>query len=153
MKHKLTIMLALALMIILAGCGNANKLSEYDMTGISFISYTDIDTVCEDEELTTVGNNLLSEQEDNLLLSYVVDSAIDLSANLGDYDHLVFTNPQWIERFGDSGKSKPVEYSSLSKDMQAFLDSQMPLLTNDGSVLPKEQGYMNTKVAVCLHFL
>ena len=140
MKHKLTIMLALALMIILAGCGNANKLSEYDMTGISFISYTDIDTVCEDEELTAVGNNLLSEQEDNLLLSYVVDSAIDLSANLGDYDHLVFTNPQWIERFGDSGKLKPVEYSSLSKDMQAFLDSQMPLLTNDGSVLPEGTG-------------
>ena len=140
MKHKLTIMLALALMIILAGCGNANKLSEYDMTGISFISYTDIDTVCEDEELTTVGNNLLSEQEDNLLLSYVVDSAIDLSANLGDYDHLVFTNPQWIERFGDSGKLKPVEYSSLSKDMQAFLDSQMPLLTNDGSVSPEGTG-------------
>ena len=140
MKHKLTIMLALALMIILAGCGNANKLSEYDMTGISFISYTDIDTVCEDEEPTTVGNNLLSEQEDNLLLSYVVDSAIDLSANLGDYDHLVFTNPQWIERFGDSGKLKPVEYSSLSKDMQAFLDSQMPLLTNDGSVLPEGTG-------------
>ena len=140
MKHKLTIMLALALMIILAGCGNANKLSEYDMTGISFISYTDIDTVCEDEELTTVGNNLLSEQKDNLLLSYVVDSAIDLSANLGDYDHLVFTNPQWIERFGDSGKLKPVEYSSLSKDMQAFLDSQMPLLTNDGSVLPEGTG-------------
>ena len=140
MKHKLTIMLALALTINLAGCGNANKLSEYDMTGISFISYTDIDTVCEDEELTTVGNNLLSEQEDNLLLSYVVDSAIDLSANLGDYDHLVFTNPQWIERFGDSGKLKPVEYSSLSKDMQAFLDSQMPLLTNDGSVLPEGTG-------------
>ena len=107
---------------------------------LSFISYTDIDTVCEDEELTTVGNNLLSEQEDNLLLSYVVDSAIDLSANLGDYDHLVFTNPQWIERFGDSGKLKPVEYSSLSKDMQAFLDSQMPLLTNDGSVLPEGTG-------------
>ena len=135
MKHKLTIMLALALMIILAGCGNANKLSEYDMTGISFISYTDIDTVCEDEELTTVGNNLLSEQEDNLLLSYVVDSAIDLSANLGDYDHLVFTNPQWIERFGDSGKLKPVEYSSLSKDMSTaptmasgFLNIPVPII-------------------------
>ena len=31
-------------------------------------------------------------------------------------------------------------YSSLSKDMQAFLDSQMPLLTNDGSVLPEGTG-------------
>lgn len=140
MKHKTIIMFALALMISLTGCGNANKLSEYDMTGISFISYTDIDTVCEDEKLITAGNDLLSDQEDNLLLSYVLDSAIDLSANLGDYDHLVFTNPQWIERFGDSSKLKPVEYSSLSKDMQAFLDSQMPLLTNDGSVLPEGTG-------------
>ena len=37
------------------------------------VSYThlDIDTVCEDEELITAGSNLLSDQEDNLLLSYV----------------------------------------------------------------------------------
>lgn len=42
-------------MFSLAGCGNTNKLAEYDMTGISFISYADIDTVCEDEELTTAG--------------------------------------------------------------------------------------------------
>ena len=140
MKHKIILMFALALVISLTGCGNANKLSEYDMTGISFIEYTDIDTVCEDEKLVTAGNNLLSDQEDNLLLSYVVDSAIELSAELGDYDHLVFTNPKWIKRFGDSGKLKPVEYSSLSKDMQEFLDSQMPILTNDGSVLPEGTG-------------
>ena len=108
MKHNnLIIMSALALVISLTGCGNTNKLSEYDMTGISFIEYTDIDTVCEDEELITAGSNLLSDQEDNLLLSYVVDSAIELSTELGDYDHLVFTNPKWIENFGDSGKLKP----------------------------------------------
>ena len=134
------IMSALALVISLTGCGNTNKLSEYDMTGISFIEYTDIDTVCEDEELITAGSNLLSDQEDNLLLSYVVDSAIELSAELGDYDHLVFTNPKWIENFGDSGKLKPIEYSSLSKSMQEFLDNQMPILTNDGSVLPEGTG-------------
>lgn len=134
------IMSALALVISLTGCGNTNKLSEYDMTGISFIEYTDIDTVCEDKELITAGSNLLSDQEDNLLLSYVVDSAIELSAELGDYDHLVFTNPKWIENFGDSGKLKPIEYSSLSKSMQEFLDSQMPILTNDGSVLPEGTG-------------
>ena len=128
MKHNnLIIMSALALVISLTGCGNTNKLSEYDMTGISFIEYTDIDTVCEDEELITAGSNLLSDQEDNLLLSYVVDSAIELSTELGDYDHLVFTNPKWIENFGDSGKLKPIEYSSLSKSMQEFLDSQMPI--------------------------
>ena len=141
MKHKnIIIMSALALVISLTGCGNINKLSEYDMTGISFIEYTDIDTVCEDKELINAGSNLLSDQEDNLLLSYVVDSAIELSAELGDYDHLVFTNPKWIENFGDSGKLKPIEYSSLSKSMQEFLDSQMPILTNDGSVLPEGTG-------------
>lgn len=75
-----------------------------------------------------------------MLLSYVVDSAIELSTELGDYDHLVFTNPKWIENFGDSGKLKPIEYSSLSKSMQEFLDSQMPILTNDGSVLPEGTG-------------
>jgi hypothetical protein len=155
MKHNnIIIMSALALVISLTGCGNTNKLSEYDMTGISFIEYTDIDTVCEDKELITAGSNLLSDQEDNLLLSYVVDSAIELSAELGDYhmdnqelnryvgdyDHFVFTNPKWIENFGDSGKLKPIEYSSLSKSMQEFLDSQMPILTNDGSVLPEGTG-------------
>ena len=141
MKHNnIIIMSALALVISLTGCGNTNKLSEYDMTGISFIEYNDIDTVCEDEELITAGSNLLSDQEDNLLLSYVVDSAIELSDELGDYDHLVFTNPKWIENFGDSGKLKPIEDSSLSKSMQEFLDSQMPILTNDGSVLPEGTG-------------
>ena len=46
MKHNnIIIMSALALVISLTGCGNTNKLSEYDMTGISFIEYNDIDTV------------------------------------------------------------------------------------------------------------
>ena len=83
MKHNnIIIIFTLALVISLTGCVNTNKLSEYDMTGISFIEYTDIDTVCEDKELITAGSNLLSDQEDNLLLSYVVDSAIELSAEI-----------------------------------------------------------------------
>ena len=44
MKHNnIIIMSALALVISLTGCGNTNKLSEYDMTGISYIEYTDIE--------------------------------------------------------------------------------------------------------------
>ena len=40
MKHNnIIIMFVLALVISLTGCGNTNKLSEYDMTGISFIEY------------------------------------------------------------------------------------------------------------------
>ena len=62
MKHNnIIIMSALALVISLTGCGNTNKLSEYDMTGISFIEYTDIDTVCEDKELIT-GHILMAHQ-------------------------------------------------------------------------------------------
>lgn len=141
MKHKLIIMFTLALVIGLTGCGSANMLSEYDITGISFIEYSDIDTVCEDEELINAGDNLLSNQENNLLLSYVVDSAIELTnTELGEYDHLVFTNPQWIERFGNLDKLKAIEYSDISNEMQAFLDAQMPLLTTDGSVFPEGTG-------------
>ena len=51
MKHNnIIIIFTLALVISLTGCVNTNKLSEYDMTGISFIEYTDIDTVCRSEE-------------------------------------------------------------------------------------------------------
>lgn len=47
---------------------------------------------------------------------------------MGGWDHLILTNPQWIDRFGDPSKLKPVEYGSLANSMQEFLDVQMPIL-------------------------
>lgn len=68
--------------------------------------YTDIDTVCESNELTADGSSILHSEEDYLLLSYVVDSNIEITKELkdGGWDHLILTNPQWIDRFGDPSK-------------------------------------------------
>ena len=141
MKQRIISVFSLLLIISLTGCRNTKGLAEYGMTGVCFIAYADIDTVCEDEELIRVGNRLLLDQKDNLLLSYVVDSTIELTnSELGGYDHLVLANPRWIERFGNPKKLKPTEYSNLPKDLQVFLNCQMPLLTNDGSVLPEDSG-------------
>lgn len=70
----------------------------------------------------------------------MVDSAIGITAELGEYDHLVMTNPQWIHRFADPNKLRPVEFSSLSDSMQKFLKAQMPLWTVGGSILPDGVG-------------
>lgn len=97
---------------------------------------------CESNELTADGSSILHSEEDYLLLSYVVDSNIEITKELkdGGWDHLILTNPQWIDRFGDPSKLKPVEYGSLANSMQEFLDVQMPILTADGNVLPDGVG-------------
>ena len=141
MGKKSAIILAFVFVFSFVGCGKQDVLSEYDTTGISFIAYSDIDSVCENNELIAAGKNLLNSQADNLLLSYVMDSAIELTKDeLGEYDHLIFTNPLWVEKFSDTEQLKPVEYDSLTNEMQSFLEAQMPILTVDGSVLPDGVG-------------
>ena len=141
MMRKLAIILAFVFVFSFVGCGKQDALSEYDTTGISFIAYSDIDSVCENDELIAAGKNLLNSQADNLLLSYVMDSAIELTKDeLGEYDHLIFTNPLWVEKFSNAEQLKPVEYDSLTNEMQSFLEAQMPILTADGSVLPDGVG-------------
>lgn len=137
MKRTAGIVLTLALLWELSGCAGAGSQARYDTDGIACLTFSDIDTVCEDAALTEAGQRLLSGQGDSLLLSYVVDSAILLSeAELGGYDHLVMANPQWMERFGDPGRLKPVDPDSLPGETRDFLTAQMPVLTADGSVLP-----------------
>ena len=139
MKRKLPIIF-LIMTVCLSACGNTNSLKQYDTAGISYITYSDIDTVCDSHELTFAGEELLSSMEEQLLLSFVVDSSIQITEELGEYDHLILTNPQWVERFGDPKKLKPVDYNSLSNRMREFLDAQMPVMTADGSVLPDGVG-------------
>lgn len=137
MKRTAGIVLTFALLWGLTGCAGAGSQAQYDTDGIACLTFSDIDTVCEDAALTEAGQRLLSGQGDSLLLSYVVDSAILLSeAELGGYDHLVMANPQWVERFGDPGRLKPVDPDSLPGETRDFLTAQMPVLTADGSVLP-----------------
>ena len=130
------------LVLGLSGCGDTLTLNQYNTSEIWYIAYTDIDTVCESNELTADGSSILHSEEDYLLLSYVVDSNIEITKELkdGGWDHLILTNPQWIDRFGDPSKLKPVEYGSLANSMQEFLDVQMPILTADGNVLPDGVG-------------
>lgn len=132
--------LACVLLAGLAGCGNAGTPAQYNTEGIAYLAFSDIDSICEEDALTQAGQRLLAAQGDGLLLSYVVDSAILIEDELGGYDHLVLVNPQWVERFGDPDKLKPVSFDSLDPGMQGFLNEQMPILTTDGSVLPKGAG-------------
>lgn len=133
--------LACVLLAGLAGCGNAGTPAQYDTGGIAYLAFSGIDAVCENPALTQAGQDLLSAQGDSLLLSYVVDSAILLtSEELGDYDHLVMVNPQWVERFGRPDRLQPVELDSLPGGTRDFLNVQMPILTADGSVLPEGVG-------------
>ena len=136
MLKKMLILNIFALMVCLSGCGKADQLSSYETDSLGYIAYTDIDTICEDPVLIQEGNNFLSSVDTNLLLSYVVDSNIEISEELGSYEHLIMTNPQWIERFGNMDKLKPVEYKSLSSRMQEFLEAQMSVLTVTGEALP-----------------
>ncbi len=138
---RLTAALAFVLLLGLTGCGESALPARYDTEGIVYLAFSDIDSVCEDLALTQAGRDLLSAQGDSLLLSYVVDSAILLTPEeLGDYDHLVMVNPQWVERFGRPDRLRPVELDSLPGGMRDFLNAQMPILTADGSVLPEGMG-------------
>ena len=142
MSRKIVMILVCILVLGLSGCGDTLTLNQYNTSEIWYIAYTDIDTVCESNELTADGSSILHSEEDYLLLSYVVDSNIEITKELkdGGWDHLILTNPQWIDRFGDPSKLKPVEYGSLANSMQEFLDVQMPILTADGNVLPDGVG-------------
>ena len=142
MSRKIVMTLVCILVLGLSGCGDTLTLNQYNTSEIWYIAYTDIDTVCGSNELTADGSSILHSEEDYLLLSYVVDSNIEITKELkdGGWDHLILTNPQWIDRFGDPSKLKPVEYGSLANSMQEFLDVQMPILTADGNVLPDGVG-------------
>ena len=128
MLKKMLILNIFALMVCLSGCGKTDQLSSYETDGLGYIAYTDIDTICEDPVLIQEGDNFLSSVDTNLLLSYVVDSNIEISEELGSYEHLKLTNPQWIERFGNMDKLKPVEYKNLSSGMQEPIEAQNSLV-------------------------
>ncbi len=142
MVRKTFIALVLFFVFGLSGCGQKITLDEYDIEGIVGIGYPVEmgEMAFEDQELLDESENLFCSMSENILLSYVVDSAIHLEEELGEYDHLVMVNPRWMERFAEPDKLRPVEYNSLSKSMQVYLEAQMPLLTVDGSILPDGLG-------------
>lgn len=106
---------------------------------------------CNTERLLARIKNLLRRKEEQMQQGLLNGGGFLLDPNTftlyagkelkdGGWDHLILTNPQWIDRFGDPSKLKPVEYGSLANSMQEFLDVQMPILTADGNVLPDGVG-------------
>ena len=138
MTKKVFIALSLLFVFGLSGCGQKVTLDQYDIAGIVKIGYPSetADMVFEGQELIAEAEKLFSSMSKYILLSYVVDSAIYIEEELGEYDHLVMVNPRWMERFAEPDNLRPVEYDSLSESMRAFLEAQMPLLTVDGSIMP-----------------
>lgn len=84
MSRKIVMTLVCILVLGLSGCGDTLTLNQYNTSEIWYIAYTDIDTVCGSNELTADGSSILHSEEDYLLLSYVVDSNIEITKELKD---------------------------------------------------------------------
>lgn len=69
MKKKVLIALALLIVYGFSGCGKTDVLDQYDTSGIEYIAWSDIDTVCEDQKLVSEGKELLSSMSENIFLS------------------------------------------------------------------------------------
>ena len=68
MSRKIVMTLVCILVLGLSGCGDTLTLNQYNTSEIWYIAYTDIDTVCESNELTADGSSILHSAEDYLLL-------------------------------------------------------------------------------------
>ena len=55
MSRKIVMTLVCILVLGLSGCGDTLTLNQYNTSEIWYIAYTDIDTVCESNELTADG--------------------------------------------------------------------------------------------------
>lgn len=135
-KHIIVLLLIVCTVLTLAAC-RKEPASAYDLSGVVELRYLDIDSVCENDALSEAGEQLLGAVREDILLSFVADSSIEITKEeLSGYDHLVFINSAWAERFCSSSELQELEYGSLPAGMQAFLAVQMPLFTKDGSVQP-----------------
>ena len=64
MSRKIVMTLVCILVLGLSGCGDTLTLNQYNTSEIWYIAYTDIDTVCESNELTADGSSILHSEED-----------------------------------------------------------------------------------------
>lgn len=116
MKNKkiliIFIILAIAILSIIA----YNKVYFYlnisrvfDASDVVEINYSKIDPVADNENLTLITEEIFTKLDDdnNLLLSFVIDSSIEItSEELGNFEHLVFLNKKWIEKYDNMSNLK-----------------------------------------------
>ncbi len=112
----------------------------FDVSDVVEINYSKIDPVADNENLTLIAEEIFTKLDDdnNLLLSFVIDSSIEItSEELGNFEHLVFLNKKWIEKYDNMSNLKEIEFDSIPKGLQDFMNVQMPILTRNKEVLPK----------------
>lgn len=101
------------------------------MEDVVEISYNEIDPVCDEKNLRESGEEILSsmQENDSLLLSFIVDSSIAIEKELDKYDHLVIVNKAWMERFDSLSNLEEIAPEETSAEMQEFFNAQMPVWT------------------------
>lgn len=143
MKKLIAFALALVCMVGIVGCANSNgKVTneDFDTSGLVEIAYNDIDTICDTEELAAEGGRLLSAmaEQDTLLISYVVDSAIEITNDvLGEYDHLVIVNPAWINRFDNKANLVAVGDDEMTTELKQLISAHMVAWSVEGIEEPE----------------
>ena len=138
-RTPLLFLLAAALTLGLSACRSVSRAAPLDTGDLTRLFYRDIDAVCDDPALSQAGGELLEAMagQDGILLSFAVDTSIELSGILGDYDHLALVDTAWMERYDSPDHLTPLALEDLSQELQDFLQAQLPLWTVSGEVLPE----------------
>ena len=142
MKRIVTFVLSLILVLSLCACGSGNSKSlseQYSADGLVQLAYSDIDIVCDTAELAAEGGQILSamQESDTLLMSLVIDSSIEITNDvLKEYDHLVITNPTWINKFDRMDNLISVGHDEISIELQQLISAHRQAWSIDGSEFP-----------------
>ena len=142
MKRIVTFVLSLIMVLSLCACGSGNNKSlseQYSADGLVQLAYSDIDIVCDTAELAAEGGQILSamQESDTLLMSLVIDSSIEITKDvLKEYDHLVITNPTWINKFDRMDNLISVGHDEISIELQQLISAHMQAWSIDGSEFP-----------------
>ena len=139
MKKTVLLLLCAALFLSI-GCHG--RKGTYDIDGIVRIGFSDIDPVCDQEELALHGVELLKalEAEDEALLCLMVDSSMSISKEeLGDFDHLLVVNPAYLDRFANGASFRPCRPKEVTEEMQTFLRDHFQLWCKDADAASQVQ--------------
>lgn len=127
MIFLLTVIMAFGITGCANGIGTVSN-DDYDTSGLVQIAYNDIDTVCDTDALASEGGRILTvmDDQDSLLVSYVVDSAIEITkAALGEYDHLIIVNPAWINRFDNMDNLAAADNDDVTSELKQLISAHM----------------------------
>ena len=147
MKKKILIVFTILVIGVFLIIGY-NKISFYfnissifNVKDIVEINYNDIDSIADNENLAKISDEIFTKLDDNnnLFLSFVMDSSIEITPEeLGNFEHLVFVNKRWIEKYDNMSNLKEIQFDDLPKGLQDFMNVQMPVITKNKEVLPNE---------------